>query len=102
MKSVNIWNLHHHKNNAINRHHIPTIYPQRKFATITATNKPLRLAELLKREPTNKEVKVSGWVRGLRQQKESTFVDLNDGSLLSHLQIVLSKDQMNQEQVSVI
>ena len=38
------------------------------------------------------EVTVCGWVRTVRDQKSFTFVEINDGSTLRNLQIIL--DQM--------
>lgn len=36
-----------------------------------------------------KNVKVNGWVRSVRDQKQFAFIDLNDGSTLSGLQVVV-------------
>lgn len=36
-----------------------------------------------------KNIKVNGWVRSVRDQKQFAFIDLNDGSSLSGLQIVV-------------
>ncbi|XP_048453774.1 probable asparagine--tRNA ligase, mitochondrial isoform X2 [Rhincodon typus] len=38
------------------------------------------------------EVRVQGWVRALRAQKEITFLNINDGSSLQNLQIVARPD----------
>jgi asparaginyl-tRNA synthetase len=38
------------------------------------------------------EVTVKGWVRTLRNQKTFSFVELNDGSTLSNLQVIVSPD----------
>ena len=38
-----------------------------------------------------KEVVVCGWVRTSRDSKNVAFLELNDGTSLKHLQIVLDK-----------
>ena len=39
-------------------------------------------------------VKVSGWVRTLRQSKAFAFVELNDGTYFKNLQIILEADRL--------
>lgn len=39
------------------------------------------------------KVTVQGWVRSVRDQKSNTFVDVNDGSCLSNIQVCLSSEQ---------
>lgn len=48
----------------------------------------------------NKSVTVQGWIRTNRNQKEFGFINFNDGSTLSNLQIVYDKELSNFEQVS--
>jgi len=43
------------------------------------------------------EVKVKGWVRTIREQKAFTFIELNDGSQLSNIQIILDSTINNYE-----
>lgn len=38
------------------------------------------------------EITVCGWVRTVREQKTFTFVEVNDGSTLSNLQVIVDKD----------
>ena len=45
--------------------------------------------EILKEEPQNQEVTVCGWVRTKRESKSFSFVELNDGSTIKNLQIVI-------------
>ena len=40
----------------------------------------------------NEEVKVNGWIRNHRPQKEFGFIDFSDGTTFKHLQIVYNKD----------
>ena len=39
----------------------------------------------------NKEVTVCGWVRTWRDSKSVSFIELNDGTCLSNLQLVIEK-----------
>ncbi len=43
----------------------------------------------------NKEVTVCGWVRTSRDSKNVAFIELNDGTSLPHLQIVLDKQSFD-------
>ncbi len=47
------------------------------------------------KELLNKDVTVCGWVRTSRDSKNMAFIELNDGTTLKHLQIVIDKAQMN-------
>jgi asparaginyl-tRNA synthetase len=40
-------------------------------------------------------VKVSGWVRTVRESKSFAFIELNDGSFFKNLQIVLEEERLN-------
>ncbi|XP_015278268.1 PREDICTED: probable asparagine--tRNA ligase, mitochondrial, partial [Gekko japonicus] len=54
-----------------------------------ATAKLLRVKEALEvQNPTSNDVKVQGWVRSVRSQKEILFLHVNDGSSLESLQVV--------------
>ena len=44
-------------------------------------------------------VTIKGWVRTVRNQKSFSFVDVNDGSTLSGLQVILSPDVPNYEDI---
>ncbi len=39
-----------------------------------------------------KEITVKGWVRTVRDQKSFAFIEVNDGSTLSNLQVILNQD----------
>lgn len=43
------------------------------------------------------EITVCGWVRTVREQKTFTFVEINDGSTLSNLQVVANEELKNPE-----
>ncbi|KAK0060655.1 asparagine--tRNA ligase mitochondrial [Biomphalaria pfeifferi] len=44
---------------------------------------------LSKQEISNNEITIRGWVKGVRQYKELTFLHLNDGSGPQHLQVIV-------------
>jgi asparaginyl-tRNA synthetase len=46
-------------------------------------------------EYLNKEIKVSGWVRTIRDSKTFGFIELNDGSFFKNLQVVIEEDKIN-------
>lgn len=45
-------------------------------------------------------VTVKGWVRTVRKQKKFCFLEINDGSTLSNLQVVLDESAVNYEQLT--
>lgn len=48
----------------------------------------------------NKTIKLTGWVRNLRDQKQFAFIDFNDGSFFRNVQIVLEQGVLqNYEEV---
>jgi asparaginyl-tRNA synthetase len=51
-----------------------------------------RIIQLLRTGKLNETVTVQGWVRTKRELKEFTFVEVNDGSALANLQVVLNPD----------
>ncbi|XP_030055949.1 asparaginyl-tRNA synthetase isoform X3 [Microcaecilia unicolor] len=48
----------------------------------------LRVREALSAQPQGCDVRVQGWVRSVRSQKEVLFLDINDGTSLQNLQVV--------------
>ncbi|XP_045128451.1 probable asparagine--tRNA ligase, mitochondrial isoform X2 [Portunus trituberculatus] len=52
-----------------------------------------RIAYLLRDKPTERRVEVNGWVKAVRRQKERTFFDLDDGSCVRKLQVVVPSSQ---------
>jgi asparaginyl-tRNA synthetase len=55
----------------------------------------LKIRELKKHPEKHlgQDVTVNGWVRSVRDQKSFSFIDLNDGSTLSGLQVLLKADR---------
>ncbi|MGM0440618.1 MAG: asparagine--tRNA ligase [Chlamydiota bacterium] len=53
------------------------------------------------RELIGKEQLVKGWIRTARKQKNFTFLEVNDGSTLSNLQVIVNEDTPNYQQLSL-
>jgi asparaginyl-tRNA synthetase len=51
-----------------------------------------RILDILRNGQPNQTVTVKGWVRTKREQKEFSFVEVNDGSSLAGLQTVVNQD----------
>lgn len=56
-----------------------------------------RIISLLRHGQPAETVKVQGWVRTKREAKGVTFLEVNDGSSLQSLQVVISQDLPNYE-----
>lgn len=57
-----------------------------------------RIIELLRHGRPGESIKVQGWVRTKRELKEFAFLDVNDGSSLQGLQVVVNPDLPEYEQ----
>jgi asparaginyl-tRNA synthetase len=51
--------------------------------------KPIRIKEVLLLEKAGVDVVINGWVRTRRDSKEFSFLEINDGSCLANLQVVV-------------
>jgi asparaginyl-tRNA synthetase len=51
-------------------------------------------------ELLNKSIKVSGWIKTYRTQKDMTFLSLNDGSTIKNIQIVFNTSILTPEQLN--
>ncbi|QZZ21043.1 asparagine--tRNA ligase [Leptothermofonsia sichuanensis E412] len=51
-----------------------------------------RIIDLLRNGQPNETVTIRGWVRTKREQKEFSFVEVNDGSSMAGLQVVVNQD----------
>jgi len=56
----------------------------------------MRINKLLKNATPGDHIEVQGWVRTLRRSKQVGFVELNDGSCIHSLQLVLEEDLVAQ------
>ena len=54
-----------------------------------------RIAELLRSGQPDESVLIKGWVRTKRELKEFAFVEVNDGSSLANLQVILNPELPN-------
>ncbi len=52
----------------------------------------IRIAEILRSGEPDESVKVQGWVRTKREQKGFAFIEVNDGSSMAGLQVVVSEN----------
>jgi len=53
-----------------------------------------RISALLKRKSSDEIVSAEGWVRTKRESKNVCFLEVNDGSCLKGLQVVIDKDKL--------
>jgi asparaginyl-tRNA synthetase len=51
-----------------------------------------KIAEILSKGQPDESVAVRGWVRTKRELKDFTFIEVNDGSALANLQVILNPD----------
>jgi len=52
----------------------------------------IRVSDALKREPSDQEIELAGWVRTRREAKSVIFLEINDGSCLSNIQITIDRE----------
>ncbi|MCF8331643.1 MAG: asparagine--tRNA ligase [Bacteroidales bacterium] len=64
--------------------------------------KRIEIKKILAKEPVGEKVLVKGWVRNRRASKNVAFITLNDGSVLSNLQIVADVEKIGHELLSRI
>ncbi len=57
-----------------------------------------RIYELLQQNPGDKEITIKGWVRTRRDTGSFSFLEINDGSCLSNLQVIADGSLVNYEQ----
>lgn len=58
--------------------------------------KHIDIIDVVKGDYVDKSVTVCGWVRTSRDSKNMAFLELNDGTTLKHLQIVIDKSKMTE------
>ena len=59
----------------------------------------LRIAEILRSSQPDESIAIQGWVRTKRELKGFAFIEVNDGSCLTNLQVVLDESLSNYEEV---
>ena len=60
------------------------------------------IIDALKSTDFGNEIKVCGWVRSRRGNKNISFIALNDGSTIKNIQIVVDLQQFNEEQLKPV
>jgi len=58
-----------------------------------------RIAEILRNGQPDESVTIKGWVRTKRELKEFAFMEVNDGSFMANLQVILNPDLPNYEDI---
>ena len=58
-----------------------------------------RISALLKRKSSDEIVSAEGWVRTKRDSKNVCFLEVNDGSCLKGLQVVIDKDKLADQSI---
>jgi asparaginyl-tRNA synthetase len=58
-----------------------------------------RIIDLLRNGQPEEEVKIQGWVRTKRESKKFAFMEVNDGSSLANLQVILEPKLDNYEEI---
>ena len=58
------------------------------------------IRELFEKDYIGKKIKVQGWIRNHRKQKDFGFIDFSDGTCFEHLQIVYDNSLSNFDDVS--
>jgi len=52
-------------------------------------------------EKLGKTIVVKGWIRNVREQKTNVFIQVNDGSSLKHLQVIVESSKVEQMRLTV-
>jgi asparaginyl-tRNA synthetase len=58
-----------------------------------------RIVEILRNGKPDESLKVKGWVRTKRELKGFAFIEINDGSSLANLQVVINQDLADYENI---
>ncbi len=53
---------------------------------------PMSIDHILKTGAVGDAIKVQGWIRSKRESKDFAFVDVNDGSCMANIQVVIAQD----------
>jgi len=51
----------------------------------------MRIKDILDQKPLNTDLRVYGWIRTSRDSKSFCFIELNDGSIITNLQVFIDK-----------
>lgn len=64
--------------------------------------KRTKVVDALKSTDFGKDIVVKGWVRSHRSSKAVDFIALNDGSTIKNVQVVVSPETMDAEELKSI
>ncbi|MBN2172761.1 MAG: asparagine--tRNA ligase [Bacteroidales bacterium] len=64
--------------------------------------KRTKIIDILQSEEFGKTVNVRGWVRTIRESKNVAFINLNDGSTIKNIQIVVNLEEIPEQQIENI
>jgi asparaginyl-tRNA synthetase len=59
----------------------------------------IKIIELLNSNQTQESVLLKGWIRTLRESKEFSFIEVNDGSCLANIQVIVDDDIDNYQEI---
>jgi asparaginyl-tRNA synthetase len=59
----------------------------------------IKVVDVLKLEPPRTDLRVKGWLRTVRDNKQVVFLEINDGSCLANVQAVCGPELSNYEEV---
>eukprot|EP00088_Acartia_fossae_P033370 TRINITY_DN3415_c0_g1_i1.p1 TRINITY_DN3415_c0_g1~~TRINITY_DN3415_c0_g1_i1.p1 ORF type:complete len:467 (+),score=58.53 TRINITY_DN3415_c0_g1_i1:42-1442(+) len=68
----------------------------RNYCTTAASYSRLSISQLLKEKPLG-DCQITGWIKSARKQKETTFLNISDGSSHKNLQIVVPTSLIGQD-----
>ena len=58
-----------------------------------------KIVNLLNATEANSLVLLKGWIRTLRESKEFSFIEVNDGSCLANIQVIADSDIDNYSEI---
>ena len=59
----------------------------------------LNIKQILQLEPNNQELIVKGWIRTKREAKEFCFLEINDGSIIKNIQVIITDAILNYKDI---
>ncbi len=59
----------------------------------------LSIKQILKLEPKNQNVVIKGWIRTKREAKDLCFLEINDGSIIKNIQVIITDKNSDYKQL---
>eukprot|EP00029_Vermamoeba_vermiformis_P011878 TRINITY_DN6685_c0_g1_i1.p1 TRINITY_DN6685_c0_g1~~TRINITY_DN6685_c0_g1_i1.p1 ORF type:complete len:485 (-),score=68.68 TRINITY_DN6685_c0_g1_i1:54-1508(-) len=69
---------------------------QKSSRSLTTRISRSQIVDILKRPSVGEKIEVKGWVKTLRTKKTVSFIELNDGSTINNLQVVVDPAKLQQ------